>query len=95
MFSGATQSLETLNLSDRRQGVVEWDDFKSAQGVIVSGSPGIGKSVFGVLLIAWFQQAGIPVLYKNQAKEVPIVFFSENKARVVPGRASVLHMMLF
>lgn len=36
-------------------------------GVVISGSPGIGKSIYGLLLIAWLRTLNYAVYYENHA----------------------------
>ncbi len=53
--------------------------FSKDRGVIISGSPGIGKSIFGLLLVPLFQQQDPPVsvVYQRWTSTMP---FSNSSA---------------
>lgn len=50
-------------------------------GMVISGSPGIGKSIFGLLLIPLLQHIGRPVVYHNEFHGLPALFIKDSQVQ--------------
>ena len=62
------------------------DIYSKNKGVIISGSPGIGKSIFGLILVALLQKQAtpIPVFYQRLAAKQPSILFHNHAVIFAP-----------